>query len=248
VLVEFHVLGWPEDGPRLELDHERFAYAGNFRTGRTGVAVAVPAGTDLDGADRTLDSGDGGVSLASDLLAATSFDEDRAATDALRIRYVTVREDRRGEGIGPRLLAFVARRAGDRGFERVRIGVNNPIAYSAAYRARFAFTGEESGMGELVLERPAGERSDRPERSDPAAAPDPAKAPDPSEPLDRSEPSDPPETSPTERGESLAAKRYQRGLAIFADRELTAPQREALERHRGGEPPAPIDLENGSEH
>jgi GNAT superfamily N-acetyltransferase len=152
--VELHLLGWPADSPRLELDHERFAYAGNFSTGRTGIAVAVEDGVDVP--DQPIAQPDGsGRSLPSDsVLGAVSFDEDRAAEGALRIRYVSVREDRRREGIGPQLLAFVVGRATERGFERVRIGVNNPIAYQACYRAGFEFTGEESGMGELVLEAP----------------------------------------------------------------------------------------------
>lgn len=151
--VELRVLGWPDDSPRLNVDHQQFAYAGNFATGRTGIAVAVEAGVSVPGA--------GTWEPASDeLLAAASFDEDRAERDALRVRYVSVREDRRGEGIGPALLAFVVQRAVGREFDRVRIGVNNPIAYQACYRAGFSFTGEESGMGELVLEAPVrGERS-----------------------------------------------------------------------------------------
>lgn len=144
--MEFRLLGWPADSPRLDLDHERFAYAGNFGTGRTGIAVTLDDGFHLPGDLKNPPS--------DSVLAAASFDEDRAAKDALRIRYVTVREDRRGEGIGPAVLAFVVQLSHERGYDRVRIGVNNPIAYQACYRAGFAFTGEESGMGELVLEAP----------------------------------------------------------------------------------------------
>lgn len=145
--MAFRLLGWPEDSPALDLDHERFAYAGNYRTGRTGIAVVLEnAAEQPSHAGQHLDT--------DEILAATSFDEDHAAEGALRIRYVSVREDRRGEGIGPELLAFVVERAIDRGFDRVRIGVNNPIAYQASYRAGFEFTGEESGMRELVLEAP----------------------------------------------------------------------------------------------
>lgn len=153
--MEFRVIGWPDDGPRLALDHEHFAYAGNFRTGRTGIAVAAPAAALAD-----QDTSQAGSVPTDRVVGAASFDEDRAVADALRIRYVVVRDDRRGEGIGPRLLAFVVDRARGRGFERVRIGVNNPIAYRACYKAGFAFAGEESGMDELVLEAPAtGSRS-----------------------------------------------------------------------------------------
>ncbi len=67
---------------------------------------------------------------------------------------MTVRKDRRGEGLGPKLCRFVAGRAGDRGHERLSIAVNNPFAYEALYRAGFAFTGRETGLAELVLSRP----------------------------------------------------------------------------------------------
>jgi len=33
----------------------------------------------------------------------------------------------------------------------VKIAVNNPFAYEACYRAGFAFTGETTGIAELVL-------------------------------------------------------------------------------------------------
>lgn len=172
--VELRLLGWPADSPRLHLDYEAFAYAGNFETGRTGIAVAAEDDVDTD-VVADVDAGVenavvDGTSLTEDVassptpdtvLAAASFDEDRAAENALRIRYVSVRDALRGEGIGPKLLAFVVDRAGVQGFDRVRIGVNNPIAYQACYRAGFGFTGEESGMGELVLEAPPADgRSD----------------------------------------------------------------------------------------
>lgn len=136
--MEFEVLGWPPDGPRLQLDHRRFAYAGKFVITRTGKAVARSDG---------------------DVLGASAFDPDRTDGTVLRIRYVTVRRDRQGEGIGARLLAFTADRAHDRGFDRIRIAVNNPIAYQAAYRAGFGFTGEGTGLAELVLAHP-GDRSE----------------------------------------------------------------------------------------
>ena len=132
--VQLEVLGWPPDGPTMRLDHERFAYAGKFVTGRTGKAVAR----------------DGG-----ELVAAVSFDPDRTDDSVLRLRYVTVRIDRRGEGIGPQLIAFVRDRALERGYDRVRISVNNPYAYDALHRAGFGFTGESTGLAELVLDFPA---------------------------------------------------------------------------------------------
>ena len=140
--MECAVLGWPPDGPTLRLDHERFAYAGKFVMSATGTAVAR--------------AGD-------EIVGAVAFSPDRTDEAVLRLRYVTVRRDRQGEGIGPRLLRFVADRARDRDFANCLIAVNNPAAYEAAYRAGFAFTGEETGVAELVLADACGtERS--PER------------------------------------------------------------------------------------
>lgn len=140
--MEFALLGWPPDAPTLRLDYRRFAYAGKFVLGSTGKAVV-----------RTGARGDG--EYDGHVLAAASFDPDRTDETCLVVRYVTVRDDRQGEGLGARLLAFVAARAVDRGYDRVRIAVNNPAAYVAAYRAGFAFTGRETGVAELVCERPA---------------------------------------------------------------------------------------------
>jgi GNAT superfamily N-acetyltransferase len=141
------VLGWPDDAPRLDLDHERFAYAGKFVTGRAGVAVAR-----ADAPGREAEGPADGHE--SDVLAAVSFSPDRTDETTLRIRYVTVREDRRGERLGPRLCAFVARRARERGYDRVAIAVNNPFAFVALYRAGFGATGEETGLAERVLVAP----------------------------------------------------------------------------------------------
>lgn len=127
------LVGWPEDGPRLDLDHRQFAYAGKFVMSRTGKAVAESDGM---------------------LLGATAFDRDRTNRHVWWLRTVTVRRDRQGEGFGPRLLDFTAQRCLERG-QAVRIAVNNPMAYEAAYKAGFGFTGEETGLAELVLERPS---------------------------------------------------------------------------------------------
>ena len=89
-----------------------------------------------------------------DVLAAVSFSPDRTDETTLRLRYVTVRKDRRGERLGPRLCAFVARRARTRGYDRVAIAVNNPFAFVALYRAGFGATGEQTGMAERVLVAP----------------------------------------------------------------------------------------------
>jgi GNAT superfamily N-acetyltransferase len=128
--MDFVVLGWPADEPTLRLDHEQFSYAGKFVMSQTGKTVV----RDDDGS----------------ILAAVAFDPDRTDPDTLRLRYVTVRADRRGEGIGPLLLRFTAERALERGYGGVCIAVNNPFAYEAAYRAGFAFTGESTGIAELV--------------------------------------------------------------------------------------------------
>ena len=131
------LLGWPEAGPRLELDHGEFAYAGKFVMTRTGKSVLESGGA---------------------VLAAAAFSPDRTDSSRWWLRIVTVRRDRRGEGLGPRLLDFTAERLLGRA-DRVRIAVNNPFAYEAAYKAGFGHVGEETGLAELVLERPA-ERDD----------------------------------------------------------------------------------------
>mgnify|MGYP000002189750 FL=1 len=165
------VLGWPP-GPRLRLDYRRFAYAGKFVVSSTGKAVLLsdpPAAGDgepddalgvalLDEADRDrLDrAAEGGDwSLDAAVLGAVSFSADRTDPDVLRVRYVTVRADRQGEGLGPRLLRFLLGRADARGYDRVRIGVNNAFSYEAAYKAGFGWTGEETGLADLVCEWPA---------------------------------------------------------------------------------------------
>ncbi|MEF8773236.1 MAG: GNAT family N-acetyltransferase [Halobacteriales archaeon] len=133
----FELLGWPPDGPMLDLDHERFAYAGKFVMSTTGKAVW------RDG----------------DVVAAVAFSDDRTDPHRLWLRYLTVRSDRRGEGIGPRLVEATVGRAGEQGYDLVAIAVNNPYAYEALYRAGFSYTGETTGVAELVLERPAADQA-----------------------------------------------------------------------------------------
>jgi GNAT superfamily N-acetyltransferase len=141
--MEFALLGWPADGPTLRLDHREFAYAGKFVMSSTGKAVAWPDG-ERGRADGEYD----------DVLAAVSFNGDRTEADRAWLRYVTVRADRRGEGIGPRLARFATDRLRERGHECVRIAVNNPYAYEALHKAGFGWTGERTGVAELVLEHP----------------------------------------------------------------------------------------------
>lgn len=139
--MEFEVLGYPPDAPTLRLDHEQFAYAGKFVMSSTGKAVARDPGEHArDGPDWA----------ENGIAGATSFSEDRDDPSRVRIRYVTVREDRRGEGIGPRLLRFSAERLREE-YDTVEIAVNNPIAYEACYRAGFGYTGEQAGIAELRM-------------------------------------------------------------------------------------------------
>ncbi|WP_459192963.1 GNAT family N-acetyltransferase [Halosimplex sp. J119] len=162
--MEYVLLGWPADGPTFTLDYREFSYAGKFVMSNTGKALVRDPAERADETDGESDeeatpgppvTADGDA--ADDVVAAAAFNEDRTDAGTCWIRYVTVREDRRGDGIGPRLAAFVAERARSRGYDRARIAVNNPFAYQALYRAGFRFTGEETGVAELVLDRPLGE-------------------------------------------------------------------------------------------
>lgn len=172
--MEFALLGWPEDDHPLRLDYRKFAYAGKFVMTSTGKAVV----------------GDDGV------VAAAAFNEDHTDPQTLCIRYITVRRDRQGEGLGPKLLRFVGERAVDRGYDRLTIGANNPFSYQAAYRAGFCFAGEEHGLGELTLEWP-GDRS---------------------------------------------TERYQRGMSVFRQRDLSEAETEFLRSKLDNEPPDVVDL------
>ncbi|MDQ2051999.1 GNAT family N-acetyltransferase [Natronolimnohabitans sp. A-GB9] len=148
--MEYDLLGWPPDGPKLRLDHERFSYAGKFVMTNTGKAVARDA---TDKGDTDESDGNGPVADPP-IVAAIAFNEDRTDATTLWLRYVTVAGDRRGEGIGPELVAFTRDRALERGYERLRIAVNNPFAYEALYRAGFGYTGATTGIAELILEYP----------------------------------------------------------------------------------------------
>ena len=156
--VEFELLGHPPDAPTLRLDYEQFAYAGKFVLSGTGKAV-VRDPKERAGTTPTDPEFEGGE---TGLVGATSFSADRGAAGRVRIRYVTVRADRRGEGIGPRLLRFTAETLLER-FDAVAIAVNNPIAYRACYRAGFVWTGEETGIAELLMRYAPDTRPD-PER------------------------------------------------------------------------------------
>jgi GNAT superfamily N-acetyltransferase len=164
--MEYAVLGWPEENPRLRLDYREFSYAGKFVMSNTGKAVA-----------RDPDAGVGGRSdwpeeneaTAPDrdwieddrIVAAVAFNEDRTDPATAWLRYVTVRQDRRGAGLGARLSRFAAARLRERGYEAVNIAVNNPFAYHALYKAGFGYTGKTTGLAELVLARPGDRSADR---------------------------------------------------------------------------------------
>ncbi|SFS74813.1 GNAT family N-acetyltransferase [Halostagnicola kamekurae] len=229
--MELELLGWPPDGPKLRLDHERFSYAGKFVMTNTGKAVARAddgrtdaraTGNDGEKTDdrarasesvaRAVDSDGRAPDYDDDVLAAASFNEDRTDAETLWIRYVTVAKPRRGNGIGPKLLAFVRDRATDRGYARVRIAVNNPFAYEALYRAGFAFTGETTGLAELVLEHSPAE--DRPTS---------VSASDESGIETRIE-----DETPVDESERRDAARYRDGLERFRERELSDPEEEFL--------------------
>jgi GNAT superfamily N-acetyltransferase len=145
-VMEYVVLGWPDDGPKLRLDYERFSYAGKFVMSNTGKAVARAS---RKGERPSVNFGDESV------VAAVAFNEDRTDDETVWLRYVTVHADRRGEGIGSELARFTTEHVHDRGYGRVKIAVNNSYAYQALYRAGFGFTGEETGLAELALEHPS---------------------------------------------------------------------------------------------
>ncbi len=213
--MEFVVLGWPEDEPRIRLDYRQFSYAGKFVTGRAGVAVIRESDAAADINMRELPALPDGLSesdFADDVLAAVAFNEDRTDLETLWIRYLTVRRELRGSGrqLGPRLAAFVTGRAADRGYDRARIAVNNVFSYEALYKAGFAYTGEETGLAELVLERPT---------------------------------ASPPQSNDTEAAGTTTADaaktRYQRGLSLFRERsDLSAAEREFLAARHESDPPA----------
>jgi hypothetical protein len=132
------VLGDADGGPPLRLDHEAFAYAGKFVMTNTGKALARERGS---------------------VVGAAAFNRDRTDADVVWVRYVTVREGGRGDGTGAALLDRLGARmlSGDHpsAFSQIRIAVNNPFAYEAAYKAGFGYAGERTGLAELVLERPS---------------------------------------------------------------------------------------------
>lgn len=135
--VEYVLRAGPRGSAILDLDHELFPLAGDFVQPR-GVAIARE--------DRT------GHEPA--IVGAAAFDPDRTDLETVRIRAITVRTDRQGEGVGARLAAFVRGRLHDRGWSRVLIAVATPVAYHALHKAGFADTGTTTGFRERVLAHP----------------------------------------------------------------------------------------------
>lgn len=131
--MEYEVLGFPPNGPSLTLDWRAFSYAGKFEMTNTGKAVLQSNGQTV---------------------AAAAFNADREESDRAWIRYLTVKNDHQGEGLGTELAVKVTNTLLEPDFERVAIAVNNPIAYRALYKAGYHYTGRETGIAELVLETP----------------------------------------------------------------------------------------------
>jgi len=170
--MEFALLGWADTDPTLRLDYRRFSYAGKFVTGGTGVAVIrgdaaeratgdSSTNTESDDTDSLASLPDGVAEsdFADDILAAITFSPDRTDLSTLKIRYLTVRDDLRGGGkqLGPQLIAFLISKAAAANYDRIAIAVNNAFSYHALYKAGFSYTDRETGLAELVLDRPIGE-------------------------------------------------------------------------------------------
>ncbi|MFD1571744.1 GNAT family N-acetyltransferase [Halorubrum laminariae] len=157
--MEYALVCEPGADATLRLDYRAFAYAGKFVLGAPGKAVLRTA----DGSpavpewepDEPLAPAVDESAFDDDVVAAVSFSPDRTDPDRCRIRYVTVHVARRGEGLGPRLIDRTVERLAKAGYDRVRIAVNNPFAYAALYKCGFAYTGEQTGIAELELARPA---------------------------------------------------------------------------------------------
>ena len=165
--MEFTLVGWHDaegGGPRVRLDFRAFAYAGKFVTSSTGVALARDASDpwELDEWESRADRSDAraAVDVAHigdpTVVGAVAFNEDRTDPETLWLRYVSVREDRRGEGVGPRLVSFVCARARERGYTTCRIAVNNAFSYEALSKAGFQYTGRETGLADVVMDRSLG--------------------------------------------------------------------------------------------
>ena len=143
--MQYCILGDANDGPTLRLDYREFAYAGKFVMSNTGKSVAFESTVHDDPAPK-------------DIVGAVAFSPSHDNEETVRLRYVSVRESRRGEGIGSRLLRYTAEWLGNQ-YNMVAIAVNNPVAYRACYRAGFSYSGTETGIAELLMHyEPSGDR------------------------------------------------------------------------------------------
>ncbi len=138
--MKVRIVGDPDGGPPIDLDHTRFSYAGKFVMSSYGKALATEGET---------------------VVGAVAFNRDRTDGSTVWFRFLTVRSDRQGEGIGARLAADTAERLLDTGIDEIRIAVNNPFAYEACYKAGFGYVGTETGLVELVLAIPDDRSTDR---------------------------------------------------------------------------------------
>ena len=203
--MDVAVLGW--EGVAFRLDHRRFAYAGKFVV-PGGKAVVPEPGTAIDSLPDPHDD------YARGILAAAAFSADRTDPTVLWLRYFTVRSDRRGEGIGPRLAAVIADRAASEGFEEARIAVNNPFAYDAVYKAGFTYTNATTGIAELVCARPTGSLDD----------------------LEADEGHNP------DRSRDQSMVTYHEGLGVYRERDLPPAEESFCERASERGPPPIVDL------
>lgn len=130
VHVEFR--GSPAGGPAVSLDHTEFRYAGKFQMTTTGKALLIDSNS---------------------CIAITAFSTDRSCDNRIWLRYVSVHDDYQARGVGPRFLRTTTTTLLDQ-VKSIRIAVNNPFAYVAAYKAGFVYTGEQTGIAELLLDHP----------------------------------------------------------------------------------------------
>lgn len=225
VFVEFELLGWPDSGPTIHLDFRVFSYAGKFEMSNTGKAIfrdaereqlddSGPASKQHRDVDPELSSRIDFDRFEDDVVAAISFNADRTDESCLWLRYITVHRQFRGLGLGPRLAAMVVERARKRDYDLFRIAVNNPFAYQALYRAGFEYTGRQTGLAELLLERNGDKENARSTHEDGGN-----------------------ETEQDERDIS----RYQSGFDVFRDRDHSDAERRFLERKRDTVPPDPVE-------
>jgi hypothetical protein len=149
------IVGWPPDVAPVYLDYRQFSYAGKFVQSAVGKALLRDKSRERDPPCSPPDTS---ITYETDVIAAVSFSSHRQVPHRLCYRYITVRHDQRGNQFGPKLAVDIAERASQRGYETLQVAVNNSFAFEAMYRAGFSYTGETTGIAELILRRPT-ERS-----------------------------------------------------------------------------------------